>query len=206
MEARRRRAAASSSTCAPRSRTRRSTSTTSRSSTSARNRISTCEALLRWPHPERGMVSPARVHPGRRGDGPHRRDRRPGAAQGLPRMPPLAGRRERRRQSVADPVPPRQRAGADPRGARRLRPAGRAAGDRDHRIRRSCRTPSKTRAALRQLEKMGVRISLDDFGTGYSSLSYLHSFPLHKVKIDRSFLQGLDEHSGRSPCCAASRG
>ena len=42
-----------------------------------------------------------------------------------------------------------------------------------------------------------MKISLDDFGTAYSSLSYLHSFPLHKVKIDQSFLQGLgdDERS-----------
>ena len=49
-----------------------------------------------------------------------------------------------------------------------------------------------TRHWLDELQEMGVRISLDDFGTGYSSLSYLHNYPLNKVKIDRSFLQGVD--------------
>jgi EAL domain-containing protein (putative c-di-GMP-specific phosphodiesterase class I) len=55
----------------------------------------------------------------------------------------------------------------------------------------------RTRADLNQLAEQGVKISLDDFGTAYSSLSYLHSFPLHKVKIDQSFLQGLGDDERR---------
>jgi EAL domain-containing protein (putative c-di-GMP-specific phosphodiesterase class I) len=49
----------------------------------------------------------------------------------------------------------------------------------------------ETRRTLQDLRAQGMRISLDDFGTGYSSLSYLLSFPLDRIKIDRSFTMGL---------------
>ncbi|MGV8940798.1 MAG: EAL domain-containing protein [Lysobacter sp.] len=57
--------------------------------------------------------------------------------------------------------------------------------------------PERVRGVLEQLQEHGIGVALDDFGTGYSSLSYLHTFPLRVLKIDRTFLAALDrQHSG----------
>jgi len=51
--------------------------------------------------------------------------------------------------------------------------------------------PEQALETLRTLSSMGVRIAIDDFGTGYSSLSYLQRFPIHRLKIDKSFVSNI---------------
>jgi predicted signal transduction protein with EAL and GGDEF domain len=159
-------------------------------------RIEACEALLRWPHRERGMVSPAEFIPVAEEMGLIVEignqvlykaclecRRWPGDTAVAVNLSSI----QFDRSNV--PALVRETLAATNLPAHRL----------EIEITESTllQNTQRTRADLHQLAELGVKISLDDFGTAYSSLSYLHSFPLHKVKIDQSFLQGLGDDERR---------
>ncbi|GAA5662870.1 EAL domain-containing protein [Brucella intermedia] len=154
-------------------------------------RISGFEALIRWRHPERGMVSPAEFIPlaeetgliGPIGDWVLRAACReavlwPEDIKVSVNLSPVQFSQTTLLQSVTDALE-----------AARLSP------DRlELEITESVfLSNSKNNIELLfELRRLGVRIAMDDFGTGYSSLSYLRSFPFDKIKIDRSFVSGIE--------------
>jgi EAL domain-containing protein (putative c-di-GMP-specific phosphodiesterase class I) len=165
------------------------------------NEISGFEALLRWRHPERGMVSPADFIPLTEeiglivpiGEWVLRKACAdamtwPGDIKVAVNLSPVQFRNKGLTAAVMSAL------AYSRLPARRL----------ELEITESvllAETDSNL-ATLHQLREIGVHISMDDFGTGYSSLSYLRSFPFDKIKIDQSFVRELAE---RPDCMAIIR-
>ncbi|MBN8991856.1 MAG: EAL domain-containing protein [Rhizobiales bacterium] len=153
-------------------------------------KISSCEALLRWRHPERGMISPAEFIPVAE---------ETGLINELGRWvlntacAEAANWPEEVRVAVnVSPVQFRSQTLAL-NVAAALAASGLAASRLELEITEAVliRDDEMALEVLHQLRKLGVRVALDDFGTGYSSLSYLQRFPFDKIKIDRSFIKDL---------------
>jgi diguanylate cyclase (GGDEF)-like protein/PAS domain S-box-containing protein len=153
-------------------------------------RITGFEALVRWPHPERGMISPAEFIP---------------VAEETGLINALGGLMLRRAcldaalwpddVRVAVNLSPLQFRGGNllPVVMDALKQSGLPAKRLELEITETLllEKSSQVLATLHALRALGVRISMDDFGTGYSSLSYLRSFPFDKIKIDQSFVRDL---------------
>ncbi|HVB18053.1 MAG TPA: EAL domain-containing protein [Stellaceae bacterium] len=154
--------------------------------------ISSFEALMRWQHPERGMIPPSEFIP---------------VAEEIGLIVPLGEWALRMACAAAATWPeeikvavnlsPAQFAGKNLVQAvmNALAASGLAAHRLELEITESVlmqNTPTIL-ATLHQLHATGVRFSMDDFGTGYSSLSYLRIFPFDKIKVDRSFIGDLTD-------------
>ncbi|MFB2551886.1 ammonium transporter [Ensifer soli] len=148
------------------------------------------EALLRWHHPERGLIGPADFIPVAEASGKivqigewvirracHiARDGLDGRRISI-NVSPLQFRQHNFVSIVADII---AETGIDPRRLELEITEGTLIDD-----------DRRALAVLRALKRLGVDIALDDFGTGYSSLSYLSRLPFDTIKIDRSFVAGL---------------
>ena len=154
------------------------------------------EALMRWHHPQRGMVSPG--------------DFIPLAEQtGLIVEIGAWALHQACKEAVAWPehikvtvnLSPTQFESGDlyQAVADALADSGLSPGRLELEITESLllRDEAKTHELLHKLRDLGVKIALDDFGTAYASLSYLRSFPFDKIKIDRSFVRDLDMQKGK---------
>ncbi|MCD6069931.1 MAG: hypothetical protein K0S42_447 [Microvirga sp.] len=162
------------------------------------NEIGGYEALLRWRHPERGLVSPAEFIPVMEDTGlisPLGDWIIEQACKDAATWP-----RNIRVAVNLSPVQFRSR-GVMQSVGRALAASGLAPERLELEITESVllQDTEMTVSMLHQLRSLGVRIAMDDFGTGYSSLSYLRRFPFDKIKIDQSFVR---EMSQRADCLA----
>ncbi|MBS0532232.1 MAG: EAL domain-containing protein [Proteobacteria bacterium] len=161
------------------------------------DKVTGCEALLRWRHPERGMISPAEFIPvaeetGLIGE--------LGAWVLATACAEAATWPDQIKIAVnVSPVQFRSH-GLPLKVASVLAASGLAANRLELEITEAVliRDDEIALAILHQLRAIGVRIALDDFGTGYSSLSYLQRFPFDKIKIDRCFVNDIVEPDGSS--------
>jgi diguanylate cyclase (GGDEF)-like protein len=163
------------------------------------NRVVGCEALLRWRHPVRGMISPAEFIPVAEETGMINAlgewvlNQACAEATCWPDDIKVAVN--------VSPVQFRSQAFAL-KVAMALATSGLPARRLELEITEAVliRDDEAALEMLHHLRGLGVRIALDDFGTGYSSLSYLQRFPFDKIKIDRSFVQDIAEPGGGSAC------
>jgi diguanylate cyclase (GGDEF)-like protein len=161
------------------------------------NKITGCEALLRWRHSERGMISPAEFVPIAEDTGLINQigewvlTKACAEAATWPEDVKLA----------VNVSPVQFKSGTL---ALKIVAALAASGLPANRLELEIteavliRDDEAALAILHQLRAIGVRIALDDFGTGYSSLSYLQRFPFDKIKIDRCFVTDIAEPGGSS--------
>jgi diguanylate cyclase len=156
--------------------------------------VRSAEALIRWVHPRRGIVSPAQFIPvaeecgliGTIGAWVVREACRQARAWQIDGVPPL-------RVSVNLSASQFRDSGLVDSIRAALDDAGLEAHFLEVELTESAvmSDPEKSIAILEQLSAMGVLVSVDDFGTGYSSMSYLRRFPIDKLKIDRVFIDEI---------------